>query len=212
MPNAFNDTIDMVGMVYFLPAPALHVLKGHSRVVEPTLVVPVSPALSVGRPCKLTDAIRKFTKACLAFAQRVLGLNLFRHVSVGTEPTDDITSLVADRQSTRQKPSVVAILAPERKRVLPWGAGFEALPNAFNDAIDMVGMVDFLPAPALHVFEGHSRVVEPTLVVPVNPALSVGRPGKLTDVVRKFAKARLAFAQRILVGSSEHRCCALALG
>src|SRR5262249_19118609 len=133
-----------------------------------------------------------------AAPERFLGLDLFRYVCVGTEPTDDIASVVADRQSARQKPPIGAVLAPERKRVLPGRAGFEALSHALDDTIHMLGMVHFLPSPPLHLFERRPGVVVPALVEPISPALSVRRPGELTDVVGKFAKTRLAFAQRRL--------------
>jgi hypothetical protein len=65
--------------------------------------------------------------------------------------------------------------------------------DALDDTVDMVGMMNFLPSPALHLFERGAGIVVPTFVVPVDPARLVGGPGKLTDVVGKFAKARLAF-------------------
>src|SRR5262249_25168152 len=55
--------------------------------------------------------------------------------------TDDITSLVADRQSTRQKPAVGAVPTAQGECVFPGHAGFEALPDALHHAVDMLGMV-----------------------------------------------------------------------
>ena len=85
------------------------------------------------------------------------------------------------------------------------------MPNALDDTIYVLGMVHLLPAPTLHVFEGRSRVVMPTLIVPVNPALGIGGPGELADVVGELAKPQFAFAQGFVI-SSEYRFGALALG
>jgi len=74
----------------------------------------------------------------------------------------------------------------------------------------MVGVMDFLPTPALHLFKSGSGVVVPALVVPVNPTGMVGRPCELADVIGKFAETRLTFAQRLL-SAGEHCLRALAV-
>jgi hypothetical protein len=68
------------------------------------------------------------------------------------------------------------------------------LTNTIDDALDMVGMVNFLPTPALHVFKSGAGIVVPAFVVPINPTLGVGGPGELADVVGELSKAHLAFA------------------
>jgi hypothetical protein len=74
------------------------------------------------------------------------------------------------------------------------GYRFRSIVNALDDTIYMLGMVNLLPVPTLHIFEGRSCVVVPTLVVPVNPTTGVGGPGELADVVGELAKAQFAFA------------------
>jgi hypothetical protein len=60
----------------------------------------------------------------------------------------------------------------------------------------MLGVMNFLPSPALHLFERCAGVVVPALVVPVDPTGLVGSPGELTDIIGQLAEARLAVAQR----------------
>ena len=104
--------------------------------------------------------------------------------------------LIADWQSTREKPAVAAIATAQRECVLPGRPGLEALADPLHHTVDVIGMVHLLPAPPLHLFERRAGVVVPALVVPVDPTRPVGGPGKLTDVVGKLAEARFALAQR----------------
>jgi hypothetical protein len=47
----------------------------------------------------------------------------------------------------------------------------------------MLGMMNLLLTPALHLFGRRSGVVVPAFVVPVDPTLGVGGPGELADVI-----------------------------
>jgi hypothetical protein len=67
-PNALDNTIYMLGMADLLPTPALHVFKGGTGIVVPTLVVPVNPTIGVGGPGELADVVGEFVEAHLAFA------------------------------------------------------------------------------------------------------------------------------------------------
>src|SRR5262249_32659331 len=87
--------------------------------------------------------------------------------------------------------------------VLPRLIAFETFSDVSNNALEVAGMVQFLPAKALHLFECGSRIVVPAFVVPVSLAVRVGRPGKLTDVVGKFAEACLACTQCMLAGGAD---------
>jgi len=71
--------------------------------------------------------------------------------------------------------------------------------NALDDTIYMFGIVNLLPIPPLHIFEGRSCVVMPTFVVPVNPTTGVGGPGELADgpsIVAASSHARSAPPRR----------------
>ena len=46
-------------------------------------------------------------------------------------------------------------------------------------ALDVVGVMHLLPAPALHLFQRRAGVIEPAPAVPVDPTLSVGHPREL---------------------------------
>jgi hypothetical protein len=83
-------------------------------------------------------------------------------------------------------------LTSQGEGVLPGRAGFKTLANALDHTFDMLGMVHFPPAPALHLFKRGPGVVMPTLVVPVYPAGLVSGPRELTDVIGELPEARLA--------------------
>src|SRR5262249_53499978 len=97
-------------------------------------------------------------------------------------------------------PSVITVTASQWKSVLPRHAVLETSLNALDDAVGMVRMMQFLPAPAPYFLKGRSCVIEPTLVEPVPLSTIVGRPCELADAVGKFAEARLALTQRLLAG------------
>src|SRR4029077_2259604 len=126
---------------------------------------------------------------------------LLRDIDIGPEPTDHIAGLVAEGQSAREEPAIATIATTQRECVLPRCSGFKALLNPMYNPINMFGMVHFLSAPALHFFKRRAGVVVPSFVVPIDPALLVGGPGKLTDVVGQLPKARLAFAQGLFATS-----------
>src|SRR5258705_9557454 len=119
---------------------------------------------------------------------------------MGAEPADDGSGFIANGQSARKEPAIAAIPTAHGERILPWLAAFETLPDALDHTIDMIGMVDLLPAPALHLFKGRPGEVVPALVVPIDRAGFVCGPGELADVVGKLVEAELAFAQRCFTG------------
>ena len=70
---------------------------------------------------------------------------------------------VADRDGAGEEPAVLAVLAAQRERVFPRLARVARTLNALDHAIDVVGVLHLLPAPALHVLERQAGVVEPAL-------------------------------------------------
>src|SRR5579863_4117295 len=129
-------------------------------------------------------------------AQRLLGLDLRRDVCVGAEPTDHLACLVADRQGARKEPAVAAICATQRKCVFPGRSAFKTFSEFSHDTVDMVGVVNLAPTPALHVLESGPGIVEPALVEPVCPAGAIGGPGELADVVGELMESGFAFGER----------------
>ena len=101
-------------------------------------------------------------------AQRLLGFDLLGDVGVGAEPANNVAGLVADRQSAREEPAVGAVAAAQGKRVLPGVPVSKLLPDVRDDTMEMVGMVQLLPSPPLHLFMRRSGIVVPTLVVPIS--------------------------------------------
>src|SRR5262249_36312947 len=132
-------------------------------------------------------------------------LDLLRDIRVRAKPADDVAGLVANGQSAREEPAIAAVTAAQRECVLPGRTVLEALPDTPDDALDMIGMVNFLPAPSLHFLERRPRVVMPTFVLPVDPARRISGPCKLTDVVGEFLEASFAFAQGIFTGTRPSR-------
>ncbi len=186
---------------------AQKVLRGPTERRRPGRIDRKKPAFGIGNdekiPRHIPDAgpfprfqFDALLQRFIQMAQFLLGFDLFGYVGVGADPADDRAGLVADRQSPRQKPPVGAVLASERKCVLPRGAVFEALPKAPDDTIHVRGMVDFLPTPALRLLERRAGVIVPALVAPIGPALGVRRPGELTDVVGELAESGLAGDKR----------------
>lgn len=57
-----------------------------------------------------------------------------------------------------------------------------------DDALDVVGVMDFHPAPTPHAFEARSGVVVRTLVVPVDRTSRVCSPDELAEIVDQFAE------------------------
>src|SRR5262245_5779709 len=145
------------------------------------------------------------------FAQRCLCFELVRDVGVGAEPADDLSCFVADGLCAREKPTVVAIASTERKYIFPRLVALEAFADVPENAFEMIGVVQFLPTKALHLFERGPGIIIPPLVVPISPAFRVGCPGKLADVLGEFAESCFAFSQRMLA-RREHGFSALALG
>src|SRR5262245_12270613 len=150
-------------------------------------------------------------QSLVEFAQRFLGFELFRDVGVGAKPADDFAGFVADGLSAREKPTVVAIAPTERKYIFPRLVALEAFSDVPENAFEMIGVVQFLPTKALHLFERGPGILIPPLVVPFSPAFRVRCPGKLADVVGEFAKSCFAFSQRMLAGR-EHGFSTLAFG
>ncbi len=150
-------------------------------------------------------------QSLVEFTQRFLGFELVRDISVGTEPTHDFAGFIADRLSTREEPAERAVTTSQWERVLPRLVILEAFLDVPENAFEMIGMVQFLPAKALHLFERGPGIIVPPFVVPISPAFGIRRPGKLADVVGEFAESRFAFSQRMLAGR-EHSFGALAIG
>src|SRR5262249_22579829 len=109
--HALDDSVDMLGMLNLPAPPSLYLSEPLAGVVVPALVVPVDPTRLVREPGKLTDIVRKLAEARLALAQRLFRLDLLGDISIGPEPTDDITGLVADGTCAGQEPTIIAIAA-----------------------------------------------------------------------------------------------------
>src|ERR1700730_14464110 len=98
----------MVLIMNGLPAPALHLLRGHAGVIVPTLVVPVDVAVRPGHPRQLRDRVDQGVK--LLFAETEVFLSLFPVLDIraGADPAHDPSRAVLDRQGAAQVPAVTA--------------------------------------------------------------------------------------------------------
>src|SRR4029453_253737 len=150
-------------------------------------------------------------QSLVEFAQRFLGFELVRDISVGSEPTPGFGGFIADRLSTREEPAERAVTTSQWERVLPRLVILEAFLDVPKNAFEMIGMVQFLPAKALHLFERGPGIIVPPFVVPISPAFGIRLPGKLADVVGEFAESGFAFSQRMVAGR-ERSFGALAIG
>ena len=113
--------------------------------------------------------------AVVGLSEGLLGLSLFRDVGVRAEPTSNAPLVVPDRDGSGEEPSVVSVSAQDWEGVFPGLSTPQVILELGHDAVEMVRVMDRLPAPALHLFEGGAGVVEPSLVVPeeIQPASSV---------------------------------------
>ena len=132
------------------------------------------------------DAVFKFH---LRTEQSVFSSLLIVDVGAGAIPLDDLPCFVAHCRRAAQMPTIDAVrglfesvfdlvLSPRSYRV---GPDFYAL-------IDIVGMQHWLPAPPLGFCQRHTGVVEPALIVIVQPAIGIGRPDNLRHRVGQLAK------------------------
>ena len=92
----------------------------------------------------------------------------------------------------RDKNSDSSVLSAERKCILPRFAADPCALDPFDHTLNMVGVMDFLPAPTLHLGEGGSGVVEPALVEPKKPPFFISHPSELCDVIRQRVETRFA--------------------
>src|SRR5581483_2391882 len=97
-----------------------------------------------------------------------------------------------------KKPAVLPIVSTERKCILPRLAAFKVAQEFFLHPLEMVWMMDCLPTPALHLFQGGAGIVEPALIIPKNPTIRVRHPGQLRNIFSERPKAGFAFLQGFL--------------
>src|SRR5262245_20631572 len=100
-----------------------------------------------------------FLKRLVKLAQRPLGFELLSDISIGPEPADNFASVVTDWLGTGQKPTIVPIATPQGKGVFPRLVALEAFLNVPDNALEMIWMMQFLPAEALHLLECGPRIV-----------------------------------------------------
>src|SRR5262249_34012811 len=96
----------------------------------------------------------------------------------------------------REEPAVLAVLPTQRERIVPRLPGLGGSLDPCDDTLQVIGMLDFRPVPALHLLEGQACVIEPALVVPRDVAERVTGPGELGDVVGDGPEAIFGLAQR----------------
>jgi hypothetical protein len=126
---------------------------------------------------------------------RMVRFLLPRDIGVGTEPSDDVSALIANWHSPSKEPAEISVPTSQRKRVLPGLAAIGTLSDALVDLFDMIRMNQLLPIRVCHVLRCCPRIVMPTFVEPSPSTARIGRPSKLAHVVRKFAKSSFAFCK-----------------
>ena len=130
-----------------------------------------------------------------ALAQLVGHDALLGDVGVGTQPALYLTLGVLDRHGARQEPAVAAVAGTQLEGVLEHVAAGSRLPRAFDHPRHVLGVQHARPVRLQHRFGRHAGVVEPALVVPIDVAARIGRPGELRHVVGQGAEAFLAVLQ-----------------
>ena len=123
--------------------------------------------------------------------ESVLRLPLLVNVGVDPHPARDVAALVAYRCRTGQEPAARAVVPAQREGHLERLARRERSGPLLHDARKERGIVDGLPAPALHLLGRRPRVFVPALVVVVDPAVSPGFPAELRHRVEELAQLLL---------------------
>lgn len=100
-------------------------------------------------------------------------------VGVDADPAHDAPVAVADGAAARQEPAPGAVVATEAELHLEGRAAGQALLPAREDARQVVGIVDRLPAPALHLGGGGAGELVPAAVVVVDEAVGARGPAEL---------------------------------
>src|SRR5262249_2208379 len=93
-----DDSIDMVGVMYFFPACSCHLLRRGSSVIVPAAIVPGSDPEFVARPGEVRNIVGQDVKTLLAFAHIILDLLTLFDVIDHSDPADTFT-LVIERRS-----------------------------------------------------------------------------------------------------------------
>ena len=175
------------------------------RPIEPRLRLPEPPEDLHGaadRGQRIAELVGEdgdeLVLAAIGLPQRLLRLALRGDVGVRAEPADDAPRIIAERESAREEPPIPASMAAQREGVLPGLAARDVPAELLGDARDVLGVVELLPAPTLHLLERRPGEFEPAPVVPEDVARLVGHPGELRDVVGEGPEQHLALAQRRL--------------
>src|SRR3954466_10588727 len=122
---------------------------------------------------------------------------------------DDTAILVSNWCDASQKRSKHAIVPPNWKYHLERIARRDCVAPAIEYLWEDFGIRDRLPAPSFHLCRGRARIFVPALIVPEDPAVRIGHPGELEDVVGERAKAFFALLQslfRLMSGGNIGEC------
>ncbi len=169
------------------PAPALAFLVALAGIGGPAPLPDRELAVGVRRPDDRRGTVDEGAEALLGVAQALLGGAPPGDVGVGAVPAQDPPGGVARGLGPRQEPAEDPVGALQGKRILPRLAAGEGAAEARLDPIEVVGVVDGPPAPALHRLEGGAGVVVPALIVPDDRAVGLGDPGELGQRFGKIA-------------------------
>src|SRR5205809_5894963 len=89
-------------------------------------------------------------------------------------------------------------MTAKRKSVFPRFASGKGDLDALDYSTYLVGMVNLLPTPSLHLFKCSARVLVPAIVVPEDVTLAIGHPRELWDGVGERAELWFALTQVLL--------------
>src|SRR6516162_841769 len=123
--------------------------------------------------------------------QRPFHFALLSDVGVCSKPTDHLVFFIFDRESARKEPSVLAILAAQRKGIFPRLSCVKGDFDTFDYSAHFIRVMNFLPTPSLHLFERRAGVIVPAIIVPKNVSFLVCHPCKLRNGIGECAKLSL---------------------
>ena len=127
-------------------------------------------------------------------------------IYTGSVPFDDVARFIPQWIGAKQEPSIGTVETANTRLRVDRSARSQTRLPILDKSLTVVRMNRFRPPPALRLFGGHARVIEPHLIEEVAVAIRTSSPcrrGDRIDDGGKIALARLQSLFRTGVGDSD---------
>src|SRR5262249_17125002 len=144
-----DESLAVIWMNRFHPAPALRLLSGHARVIEPYLIQEVAVAIGASRPRCCGNRIYDGTEVTLACSLCLLRLLSIFNIRACAVPPHDLARVIAESLSANEKPSVNTIMAAKARFDFVCFSGNQHFSPFFHQWWKVFRMESSLPAPTV---------------------------------------------------------------